>query len=466
MTALAQPTNKQRLPLWFVILIGGVITAISLGVRSTFGVLFDPITDDLELGRGSFAFAIAIQQLIWGVSQPVAGAISDRYGAARTLAAGCVLYVLAMGLMSQATSAVELVLSGGVLYGFAIGAASFAVVLSSVGRMVSPERRSVALGVVSALGSIGQFVLVPFAQWRLDATTWQNVVITLALISLATIVFTPALRGRASDFPQAAAAPGKPEAAKRTLREELRRAASSRHYLLLNAAFFVCGFHVTFIGTHLIAYAGDLGQEASTASRALAVIGLFNIFGSLAAGFLGVRYSNTRLLSGIYGARAVVITGFLLVPASATSTLIFGALIGLLWLSTVPLTSAIVSKQFGTDHAGSLFGIVFLSHQLGAFLGAWTGGAVSEATDSYVPVWWVAVGLGVFAAVIHLMIDEGPVPEPPPAAPGVRVRPATGFASVIVFGLAAAGVAAAFAPLGSAAQDAGEFVRVCFVALQ
>lgn len=455
--------NNPRLPLWSVIAIGGVITAVSLGVRSTFGVLFDPITTDLDLGRGAFALAIAIQQLVWGVSQPVAGAISDRFGAARTLGAGCLLYGVALALMSQASTSIELVLTGGLLVGVAIGAASFAVVLSSVGRMVSPERRSVALGVVSAVGSLGQFALVPFAQWRLDASNWQNVTVMLGLVVFATVVLSPALRGRASDFPQ----PGADStAAKRTLKEELRRASSSRDYLMLNAAFFVCGFHVTFIGTHLIAYAGDLGQDASTASQALAVVGLFNVFGSLAAGFLGARYSNTKLLSGIYGARAVVITVFLLVPSSPTMTLIFGALIGLLWLSTVPLTSAMVTTQFGTDHAGSLFGIVFLSHQLGAFLGAWSGGAVSEATDSYVPVWWVAVGLGVLAAVIHLGINEGPVPEPPPSAPGLRIRPATGMASIVVIGVAIAGVAAAFAPLSAAAEDAGQLVRVCFVALQ
>ena len=437
-----------------------------MGVRSTFGVFFDPVTENLGLGRGAFAFAIAIQQLIWGVSQPVAGAISDRFGAARTLGAGCVLYGIAMALMSRATTAVELVLSGGLLVGIAIGAASFSVVLSSVGRMVTPKRRPMALGIVSAVGSLGQFALVPFAQWRLDVSSWQTVALMLGLVILATVVLTPAMKGRAADFPQPASAAGGEPQVKRTLREELHRASSSRDYLLLNAAFFVCGFHVTFIGTHLIAYAGDLGQEAATASQALAVVGLFNVFGSLGAGYFGSRYSNTKLLSGIYFARAVVITGFLLVPPSATMTLVFGALIGLLWLSTVPLTSAMVTTQFGTDHAGALFGIVFLSHQLGAFLGAWSGGAVSEATDSYVPVWWVAVGLGVFAAVIHMAINEGPVPEPPPSSPGVRVRPATGFASIVVLGIAAAGVAAAFAPLGAAAEDAGEFVRICFVALQ
>lgn len=438
---------------------GGIIAAASLGIRSTFGVLFDPVTEDLGLGRGSFALAIAVQQLVWGLSQPIAGAISDKYGAARTLAAGCVLYGIALVWMSRASTTAELVVSGGFLVGLSIGAASFAVVLSSVGRMVAPERRTVALGVVSAIGSIGQFVLVPLSQWRLDNSSWQSVALMLAVIILAVIVVTPALQGRSSDFPQTGSV-GKQS---RTLREELRRAANARGYLLLNAAFFVCGFHVTFIGTHLIAHANDLGQDDANGSRALALIGLFNVFGSLGAGFLGARFSNTKLLSAIYGARGVVIVVFMLAPQSEMLTLVFGATIGILWLSTVPLTSAIVSKQFGTDHAGSLFGIVFLSHQLGAFLGAWSGGALSESTGSYNVVWWVAVGLAVVAMVLHLMIDEGPVPdvEAPPSA--VRFRPATGLAVVVLF-LAAL---SAFAPVRSAADDAATgLARICFVALQ
>ena len=431
-------TTHRRLPLWLVIAMGGTITALSLGIRSTFGLFLDPVVDDLPIDKGAFAFAVAVQNLMWGFSQPLAGALSDRFGAARTLASGAVLYVVALLLMSTAESSGTLLLSAGFLTGIAVGAASFAVVLSAVGRMAPPEKRSMALGIVSAVGSLGQFVLVPITQRLLDTQSWQTTAVILAGIGLTIILFTPALRGKAADFSTGAAATDLDDA--RPLRAELRRAAHARPYLLLNAAFFVCGFHVTFIATHLPSYAEDLGQSGRVASGALALIGLFNVFGSLSAGFLGARYSNTKLLAGIYGLRAVVIAAFVLIPASPVTTIVFGMAIGMLWLATVPLTSAMVTDQFGTAHSGTLFGIVFLAHQLGAFAGAWMGGELSDATGSYNVVWWIAVGLGVFAMVVHLNIVEGPVPEPPPAGSGGLV-PATGLAAIVL----AAGVTASVA---------------------
>ncbi len=414
-------TERRRLPLSLVIAAGGIITAISLGIRSTFGLFLDPVVETLDTDRGTFALAIAVQQIVWGLSQPVAGAISDRFGAARTLAAGSVLYGLALVLMSTAGSASMLILSAGFLVGLAIGAASFAVVLSAVGRMVPPLRRTMALGVVSAVGSLGQFVLIPVVRVRIDATSWESTAVVLAVIAVAAIAFTPAVRGRAADFVTADASSNP---SRRPLRSELRRAARARPYLLLNGAFFVCGFHVTFIATHLPSYSEDLGQAGSAASTALALVGLFNVFGSLAAGWLGARYSNTRLLAGIYGLRALVIAAFVMVPASTAVTIGFGAAMGVLWLSTVPLTSALVTQQFGTAHAGTLFGIVFLSHQLGAFAGAWMGGELADATGSYDPAWWIAVGLGLMAMLLHLLITEGPVPEAPSGLGRVRVAPA------------------------------------------
>ncbi len=454
MTTAIQHTGRRPTPIWLLLVAGSVIASLSLGVRSTFGLFLDPVIETLETGRGSFALAIAVQNLFWGLSQPVAGAIADRFGTARVLIVGAVAYAAGLALMAASTSTGTLVLSAGVVIGLANGAASFTVVLAAVGRMVSPERRSMALGLVSAMGSVGQFLLVPTARWFIDSAGWEETAILLAAIILAIIAFAPWLRGRSADQTRAddSAEPAVP------LRQELRRARHARSYQLLNLAFFVCGFHVTFIATHLASYAEELGQSRGVAATALALIGLFNVAGSLTAGALGARYSKTRLLSIIYAARAVVITAFVLVPPSPGAIVVFGAAIGLLWLSTVPLTSGIVVGQFGTAHAGTLFGIVFLSHQLGAFVGAWMGGTLTDRFGTYQPVWWVAVGLGVFAAVVHLLIDEGPVPQPPPPVPGVA--PILGPAAVVVVtaGLAigAAGAAReASATPSSVASSAG-----------
>lgn len=391
-----------------VIAVGGVITAVSLGARSTFGLYLDPVVDSLGTDRGTFALAVAVQNLMWGVSQPIAGAISDRYGAGRVLGVGAVLYSVALVLMASADSTGALFLSGGFLTGIAVGAASFSVVLSSVGRLVPPERRSVALGTVSAIGSLGQFVFVPLARWRLDASSWQSTLVVFGVLVLIIVLLAPWLSGRAADQMASSAQ----EAETKPLRSELRRAAHSRSYWLVNGGFFVCGFHVTFIGVHLVTYVEDLGFSGGVGATSLALIGLFNVAGSLAAGVLGATRSNNALLAGVYGARAVVIAAFLLIPTSSATILVFGALMGTLWLTTVPLTSAVVTKQFGPEHSGTLFGIVFFSHQIGAFIGAWSGGEVSDATGSYDPVWWFAVGLGVLGAVFHLLADEDPQPEP------------------------------------------------------
>ena len=390
-------THRSRFPLWVAIVAGGTITSISLGVRSTFGILLEPIADGLDTQTGSIAIAVAVQNLLWGFSQPIAGAASDRFGAARTLAAGGVLYVLSMLLLSQASSPTMVLLSGGFITGVAIGAASFAVVLSTVGKMSPPEKRSLNLGIVSAVGSLGQFVLVPVAQWYLDRNDWSDTLVLLAVIAglivlvapfIATVDLSGDLSGDLSD-------PGTPGTATteppRTLRQELRRAGHSRSYLMLNGAFFVCGFHVTFIGIFLPGYAEDGGISSSTAATALALIGLFNVAGSLIVGVLGQRMRFTTVLAWIYGLRAVVIAVYVVVPLTAASTIAFSMAIGLLWLATVPMTSAIVTQQFGPTHAGALFGIVFLSHQIGSFIGAFLGGELVDATDSYLAMWWIGL---------------------------------------------------------------------------
>jgi predicted MFS family arabinose efflux permease len=430
---------------------GSTITALSLGVRSTFGLFLDPVIAALQTGRGAFALAIAVQNLLWGLSQPIAGAIADRFGAARVLAFGAVLYSFGLVIMASAQSTGVLYLSTGFIIGVGTGAASFAVVLAAIGRMARPEKRSTALGIASAMGSVGQFVLVPVIQRIIDGQGWEQAALLLAVVILGVVLCAPGLRGRAADFIEPStdgtAAPIVP------LGQELRRAGHSMSYRLLNLAFFVCGFHVTFIATHLISHAEDLGQERSIGSTALALIGLFNIAGSLTAGVLGGRHSKTRLLAIIYALRAVVISAFMLLPASPTTTVVFGAAIGVLWLSTVPLTSGIVVGQFGTAHSGTLFGIVFLSHQVGAFIGAWMGGSLADRAGSYDPVWWIAAALGVMAAVAHLFIDEGPQPEPPAKTGGLPI-PAGGVATFVLFvGLTVGSVAAASAETTGQATD-------------
>ncbi len=423
--------ERPRLPIWVVVIAGGAITALSLGVRSTFGLLVTPIADGLSTDLGTISFAIAIQNLLWGFSQPIAGALSDRFGAPRVLAAGGALYSIAMLLMSTATSSGMILLSGGFLTGIAVGAASFAVVLSAVGRMAPPERRSMMLGVVSAVGSLGQFVLIPVSRWLLDNGSWERTSLALAIIVLPVIALSPMMRSLriAQSFED--------DAPTTPLRHDLRRAASSGSYLMLNGAFFVCGFHVTFIGIHLAGYVDGSGISPTTASYALSLIGLFNVAGSLAVGYLGQTVSYTKLLAGIYGMRAVTIAAFVVLPLSGTSTIVFAIVMGVLWLSTVPPTSAIVAQQFGPANAGALFGIVFLSHQLGSFIGAWLGGVVVDITDSYLLMWWLAVALGVFAAVMHLLIDEGPVDEPPPDR-RLPLIPSAAATVLVVLGISAA----------------------------
>lgn len=428
MSSRTQSTSRR---LWYAIAAGSLIAAISLGVRSTFGLYLNPISDALQSPRAVFALAVAIQNLVWGLGQPVAGAMADRFGAGRVLVAGAGVYAGGMALMAGATTSTTLYLSGGFIVGLGMSAASFSVVLASISRLAPPERRSMALGIATAMGSAGQFILIPLAQRWLDTAGWEATILWMAAITAVIALLVWPLRGNAassstSDAPDEIA----------PLRQELRRAGQSRSYLLLNAGFFVCGFHVTFIGTHLAAYVEDLGLAGTVGATALALIGLFNIVGSFTAGALGAKHSKTRLLSVIYAARAVVITGFVLIPATAQTTAVFGALIGLLWLATVPLTSGIVLSQFGPAHAGTLFGIVFLSHQVGSFFGAWLGGRLADATGSYAAAWWLAVALGLFAAVVHLFIDDGPAaPARPAGARRWRLAPTVGalvIAAVVV----------------------------------
>jgi MFS family permease len=391
--------SEKRINPIFVIASGGIVLLLSIGIRNSFGIFLQPISADFGWSREVFALTLAIQNLFWGLSQPFAGMIADRYGSGRVIIVGAAIYAAGLFLMSMSTTPLATHITIGVMIGIGIGGCGFAIVLASVGRSVAPERRALALGVASALGSFGQFSLLPLGQVLLDAQGWA---ITFAIFGTMTLLIVP-LSAKLAGRPAIVTG-----ATTLNIREALREAAAHPGYLYLNAGFFVCGFHVTFIATHLPAYVGDLGLSPRLGAWALGLVGLFNIVGALLAGVLGDRFSKKYLLSFLYLARAVVIAIFVLTPPSVTSVLMFAGAMGLLWLSTVPLTSALVAQVFGTQYMSTLFGIVFLSHQIGAFLGAWLGGRLYVETGSYVITWWVAVALGVMASLLHWPIDERP----------------------------------------------------------
>ncbi len=387
-----------------VLVCGTVVLLMSFGIRTSFGIFLQPVSDDLGWGREVFALAIAVQNLVWGLSQPIAGAFADKYGSGRVIAVCAVLYVVGVYLMGQVTAPFKLTVSAGFLVGVGMSGTSFGVVLAVIGRSVSEERRSLFLGLGAAGGSSGQLLMVPLGQAFLATYGWATALVLLAALSLVMVPLAAALTGRA-------AAQARAGVERQSLTEAVREAGGHGGYWYLNAGFFVCGFHVMFIATHLPAYIVDEGVAAKYGAIALAVVGLGNILGSYAAGVLGGRFSKKYLLSALYAARAVIIAIFVLTPTSATTIVVFSFAIGILWLSTVPLTSGLVAQIFGVRYMATLFGIVFLSHQLGSFLGVWLGGYVYDATGSYDMVWWVGVALGVAAAVLHWPINESPVPR-------------------------------------------------------
>jgi MFS family permease len=364
------------------------------------GLFLAPMTEARGWSREMFALAIAIQNIMWGIGQPIAGAIADRWGSGRVLAGGGLIYAAGLAIMSWAPNAVWLHLSAGVMIGIGMAAASFSIVLAAFGRRVPPEKRSIVFGVGTAAGSMGQFVFAPFGQTLIQTLGWSEALVVLAgtvlVIPLLSIVFA-----------------GKPGAEAQSVREQslgqaLSEAFAYRSYQLLTAGFFVCGFHVAFITTHLPPYIVDRGLNPTIGAWALALIGLFNVIGSLASGWIGQHYPKPSFLSLIYLLRAVAFALFVMLPVTPLSVLVFAAVIGLLWLSTVPPTSGLVAIMFGPKYMATLMGIVFFSHQGGAFLGVWLGGRLYDETGSYDVVWWLGVALGIFAAIVHWPIQERP----------------------------------------------------------
>jgi len=399
-------STRSAFPL-VAILCACLIAMLAFGPRSAMGFFQLPILQETGWDRSTFGFAMALQNLFWGMGQPFFGAIADRYGTWRVLAIGALLYILGLIVMAFAATPLWLHIGGGILVGLGIAGCSFGVILSSLARIVSPEKRSFAFGLGTAAGSVGMFIYAPISQGLIDSLGWSDSLLVLSAIMLLIPVLAIALRGNASTSKIASAE------IEQSFREALSEAFAHRDYLLLTAGFFVCGFQVAFITAHFPAYIGDLGIPARWAVVAISLIGLFNIFGSLASGIIGQRYSKPILLTLIYIGRSIAFTVFLLVPATPTTVVIFSIVIGILWLSTIPPTNGLVAVMFGTRYLGMLGGVVFFSHQVGSFLGVWMGGVLYDQTGSYDVVWWLGVVLGLFAAAVHWPIREKLVKREP-----------------------------------------------------
>ncbi|PWV98776.1 putative MFS family arabinose efflux permease [Hoeflea marina] len=398
-------TSRPALP-WLIITAGCLIALMSFGPRSAMGFFQLPMLADRGWDRTTFGLAMAIQNLFWGLGQPIFGAIADKFGTWKVLALSALLYSGGLFTMSVAPSEGWFYLGGGVLIGLGIASASFGIVLAAFARNVAPERRSLAFGIGTAAGSAGMFVFAPLSQGLIDAYGWKEALLWMAGMMVIVPFLAIPLRGNANSGSQKAIE------YKQSIGEALREALGHRSYVLLVSGFFVCGFQVAFITAHFPAYLRDIGIESSYAVLSLALIGFFNIIGSLASGYLGQRYSKPMSLVWIYIGRSIAVTAFLLLPQTGTSVVVFAIVMGLLWLSTVPPTNALVAIMFGTRHLGMLGGVVFLSHQVGSFLGVWLGGYLYDQFGTYNPVWWLGVALGLFAAIVHWPIKEQAVVRP------------------------------------------------------
>jgi MFS family permease len=392
--------------LWLVIVCGCLISLLSFGPRSVLGLFLVPMTETQGWSREIFALSLAIQNLMWGIGQPFAGAVADRYGTGRVLAFGGLVYAGGLVLMAWAPTPAWLHVSAGLMIGLGMAAASFSIVLAAFGRRVPPEKRPMVFGIGTAAGSMGQFLFAPMGRAFIADYGWEQALILLGVIMLAIPVLAFALRGRSD---QSAAADFIKD---QTLTQAVTQAFAHRSYVLLVIGFFVCGFHVAFITAHLPAYLEDLGMDPTLGAWSLALIGLFNVIGSLASGVISGKYSKPIFLALIYLARAAIIALFLILPISALTVLVFSATMGLLWLSTVPPTSALVAIMFGPKYMATLMGIVFFNHQLGAFLGVWLGGRLYDTTGSYDVVWYLGIALGIMAALVHWPIREARADTP------------------------------------------------------
>ncbi len=381
-----------------VLIAGGIILTLAMGIRHGFGFWQLPMVQANGWTRGTFAFAMAVQNLVWGATQPIVGMIADRIGALRVLVIGALLYAAGLALMSVSSSGWMFTLSAGVLIGTALSGTTYSIIYAVIGRVATEAERSSALGIAAAAGSFGQFIMVPIEQGLIGHAGWQEALWLLSLVALAMIPLAWRLRESRAETAHGGA--------HQSIGAAIREAFGQGSFRWLMAGYFVCGFQVVFIGVHLPAYLKDHGMAPELAVWSLALIGLFNIFGTFTAGRLGARWPKKLLLSGIYFTRAVVIALFLIAPLSVWSVYAFSAAIGFLWLSTVPLTNGVIATIFGVRYLGMLSGFVFFSHQVGSFVGVWAGGYLYDRLGNYNVVWLIAIALGVFAGLANLPIRE------------------------------------------------------------
>ena len=402
----ASHSPGARLGLWQVLICGAAIVTLSMGIRHGFGLWLQPITAAQGWSRETFSFALAVQNISWGLFGIFAGMAADRFGAFKVLLVGAVLYAGGLVGMALSTSSLTFALTTGVLIGAAQAGTTYAVIYGVIGRQIPAEKRSWAMGVAAAAGSFGQFLMVPVEGWLISSFGWQE---ALLILGAAVLLIMPLAVGLREPGFVGGAAPVREQSIMHALREAFRY----RSFQLLMAGYFVCGFQVVFIGVHMPSYLKDNGLSPEVASYALALIGLFNVIGTYAAGSLGQRMAKRHILAFIYLARAVAITVFLVVPLTPMSVYVFAGVMGLLWLSTIPPTNAVVAQIFGVAHLSMLGGFVFFSHQIGSFLGVWLGGVLYDRTGSYDIVWYIAIALGVFAALINLPVRETPIVRAP-----------------------------------------------------
>ena len=398
--------HAPKLSIQQILICGAAIVTVSMGIRHGFGLWLQPITQDQNWSRETFAFAIAIQNLVWGFSGIFAGMLADRFGAFRVIVGGSALYALGLFGMAYASTALLFSLTAGVLIGLAQAGTTYAVVYGVIGRNVPANKRSWAMGIAAAAGSFGQFLMVPTEGFLISSLGWQQALVVLALAALLMMPLAwwlrePHFRDGAGHFRD------------QSIMQALQEAFRYRSFQLLMAGYFVCGFQVVFIGVHMPSYLKDQGLSPHVASYSLALIGLFNVFGTYASGVLGQRMQKKNILAFIYLARSVVITVFLLAPLTPGSVYVFSAVMGLLWLSTVPPTNAAVAQIFGVAHLSMLSGFVFFSHQIGSFMGVWLGGLLYDRTGSYDVVWYIAIALGVMAALVNLPVKEAAIVRAP-----------------------------------------------------